>query len=185
PLPLFDLVIPAHNEERTLPRLMESISALDYPPERLRVHIVADNCTDRTAEVARRAGAIVYERRDAERIGKGFAISLGLSAALQLAGQAHDGVVFIDADSDLTPQFLRVLAAYLDAGAQAIQAYYSVRNAGDSSVAMLRYVALCLYHYLRPLGRSRLGLSAGLRGNGMCFRRQVAELGWSAHGLTE
>src|SRR6185437_8341507 len=47
PLPLFDLVIPAHNEERTLPRLLESISALDYPPERLRVHIVADNCTDR------------------------------------------------------------------------------------------------------------------------------------------
>jgi cellulose synthase/poly-beta-1,6-N-acetylglucosamine synthase-like glycosyltransferase len=184
-LPQFDLLIAAHNEEGTLPRLLASIATLDYPSERLRVHVVADNCTDRTAEVARQAGAIVHEREDAERIGKGFALALGMSATLEFPGQPHDGIVIIDADSDLSPQFLRVLACHLGTGAQAIQAYYSVRNAGDSSVAMLRYVALCLYHYLRPLGRSRLGLSAGLRGNGMCFRRDVAALGWTAHGLTE
>jgi cellulose synthase/poly-beta-1,6-N-acetylglucosamine synthase-like glycosyltransferase len=184
-LPLFDMVIAAHNEEETLPRLLASVSALDYPPERLRVHVVADNCTDQTAEVARLAGALVHERADSQRIGKGFALTLGMSAALSFPGQSQDGIVIVDADSDLAPDFLRVLAAYLSAGAQAIQAYYSVRNAGDSSVAMLRYGALCLYHYLRPLGRGRLGLSAGLRGNGMCFRRDVAALGWTAHGLTE
>jgi cellulose synthase/poly-beta-1,6-N-acetylglucosamine synthase-like glycosyltransferase len=184
-LPQGDLLIAAHNEEGTLPRLFASIAGLDYPVERLRVHVIADNCTDRTAEVARRAGAMVHERVDAERIGKGFALALGMTAILKLTGQPHDGIVIIDADSDLSSQFLHALAAHLNTGAQAIQAYYSVRNAGDSSVAMLRYVALCLYHYLRPLGRSRLGLSAGLRGNGICFRRDVAALGWTAHGLTE
>ena len=184
-LPQFDLLIAAHNEEQTLPRLLASINALDYPRERLRVHVVADNCTDGTAEVARRDGALVHERSDAQRIGKGYALALGITATLALPGEVHDGIVIVDADSDLAPNFLRVLAAYLAAGAQAIQAYYSVRNAGDSSVAMLRYVALCLYHYLRPLGRARLGLSVGLRGNGMCFRRDVAALGWTAHGLTE
>jgi 1,2-diacylglycerol 3-beta-glucosyltransferase len=184
-LPQFDLLIAAHDEEATLPRLFASIAGLEYPAERLRVHVVADNCTDRTAEIARRAGAIVHERKDTERIGKGFALALGMAAILAFPGQPHDGIVIIDADSDLSSQFLHVLAAHLAAGARAIQAYYSVRNAGDSNVAMLRYVALCLYHYLRPLGRARLGLSAGLRGNGMCFRRDVAALGWTAHGLTE
>ncbi|HEV7214451.1 MAG TPA: glycosyltransferase [Chloroflexota bacterium] len=184
-LPRFDLVIAAHDEEETLPRLLASIGALDYPPELLRVHVVADNCTDNTAEVARLAGALVHERSDAQRIGKGFALALGMAAALELPGRPDDGLVIVDADSDLAPNVLRVMAAYLAAGAGAIQGYYSVRNAGDSSVAMLRYVALCLYHYLRPLGRARLGLSAGLRGNGMCFRRDVAALGWMAHGLTE
>jgi 1,2-diacylglycerol 3-beta-glucosyltransferase len=183
--PLFDLLIAAHNEEGTLPRLLASIGVLDYPPERLRVHIVADNCTDHTAEVARRAGALVHTRTDAQRIGKGYALAMGMKAALALPGEPQDGVVIVDADSDLASDFLRVLAAYLADGARAIQAYYSVRNAGDSSTAMLRYVALCLYHYLRPLGRARLSLSAGLRGNGMCFRRDVAALGWTAHGLAE
>lgn len=184
-LPQFDVIIAAHDEEATLPRLLASVRALDYPPERRRVHVVADNCSDRTAAVARAAGVIVHERVDAQRVGKGYALDVGMAAALALPGRPDDALVVVDADSDLAPDFLRVLAGYFGGGARAVQAYYSVRNAGDSGVAMLRYVALCLYHYLRPLGRARLGLSAGLRGNGMAFRRDVAALGWRAHGLTE
>lgn len=185
PLPRFDLIVPAHDEAVTLPRLLSSLRALDYPAELLRVHVVADNCGDATVAVARAGGATVHERVDPAHVGKGYALAFGLAAALRLPGRPEDGVVIVDADSEPAPDFLRQLAAELQAGARAIQAYYSVRNAGDSGMAMLRYVALCLYHYLRPLGRARLGLSAGLRGNGMCFARSVAALGWSAHGLTE
>lgn len=184
-LPRFDLLAPAHNEAATLPRLLASVAALDYPPSKFQLHVVADNCTDATAAVARAAGAVVYERVDPARVGKGYALTYGLSQILAREGRDNDGVVIIDADSEVAPDFLRVLARYLQGGAQAIQAYYSVQNAGASDVAMLRYVALCLYHYLRPLGRARLGLSAGLRGNGMAFSRAVAAAGWDAFGLTE
>lgn len=185
-LPRFDLVIPAHDEATTLPRLLASISALDYPKELLRVHVVADNCTDATAALARAAGATVHERRSADRIGKGYALELGIAEVLATDGERDDGVVVVDADSDLSANFVRALASRLRCGARAVQAYYSVRNAEDSPVAMLRYTALCLYNYLRLRGRARLGLSAGLRGNGMCFTREaLRDVGWTSFGLAE
>src|SRR4051794_11685447 len=74
----------------------------------------------------------------------------------------------------------------LGAGSQVIQAYYSVLNADDSSVAALRYLALAAIHCLRPLGRSRLGLSAGLKGNGMCFAAPILErFAWRWYTLAE
>jgi len=185
-LPRFDLLVPAHDEVLTLPRLLRSIEQLDYPKDLVRLHVIADNCTDETASVGREGGALVYERFDPERVGKGHALAYGIEVLLTTSGGADDGVVIIDADSELAPDFLRVLAGYLATGVGAIQAYYSVSNAEDSPASMLRYVALCLYHYVRPLGRSRLGLSAGLRGNGMCFTRAVlSRVGWESHGLAE
>src|SRR5260370_598974 len=70
----FALLVPAHNEEKQLPRLLESIAELDYPPDLYDVHIVADNSTDRTVLVAAAAGAIVHERRDERLQGKGYAL---------------------------------------------------------------------------------------------------------------
>jgi cellulose synthase/poly-beta-1,6-N-acetylglucosamine synthase-like glycosyltransferase len=76
--------------------------------------------------------------------------------------------------------------ARLENGAQAIQAYYSVLNPGESSVAGLRYAALSAVHYLRPLGRSAFGLSAGLKGNGMCFAAPIIErFAWQWFSLAE
>ena len=76
--------------------------------------------------------------------------------------------------------------ARLEHGAQAIQAYYSVLNAADSPVAALRYAALAAVHYLRPLGRAALGLSCGLKGNGMCFSAGVlAQFSWRWFTLAE
>src|SRR5581483_6767435 len=70
----FAILVPAHNEERLLPSLLESLAALEYPASLFSVHVVADNCTERTAEYARQSGARVYERVDAERRGKGYAL---------------------------------------------------------------------------------------------------------------
>jgi 1,2-diacylglycerol 3-beta-glucosyltransferase len=82
--------------------------------------------------------------------------------------------------------FLRCMDARLEAGSQVIQAYYSVLNPGDSPLAALRYAALAAVHYLRPLGRSALGLSCGLKGNGMCFAASVLErFAWRWFTLAE
>lgn len=180
----FLILVPAHNEENLLPGLLESLQALDYPASLYTVHVVADNCTDRTAEVARQGGAVVHERSDLTRRGKGYALQW-LLQRLWDAGEPHDAVVVLDADTVVSPNFLRVMDARLASGEEVIQSYYAVRNPDRSWAVSLRYAALAAVHYLRPLGRTVLGGSVGLKGNGMVFAAHVMkEHQWTAH-LTE
>ncbi|MDP8921285.1 MAG: glycosyltransferase family 2 protein, partial [Chloroflexota bacterium] len=175
----------AHDEEVLLPRLLASARAADYPADRLDIHVVADNCTDRTAEVAREGGARVYERVDDDERGKGYALRW-LLGRIDEAGERYDAFVVVDADSIIARDFFGRMDARLEAGSAVIQAYYTVLNVGESPLAALRYAALTAVHYLRPLGRAALGLSCGLKGNGMCFAAPVLErLGWSWFTLAE
>jgi cellulose synthase/poly-beta-1,6-N-acetylglucosamine synthase-like glycosyltransferase len=181
----FAVLVPAHNEELLLGRLLENLRHLDYPSDGFHVYVVADNCVDRTAALARSLGARVYERGDRMRQGKGFALRW-LLERIRAAGDGYDAFVVLDADSVVAPNFLRRMDARLEAGSQVIQAYYSVLNAGASPAAGLRNAALAAVHYLRPLGRSALGLSCGLKGNGMCFAAPILQqFAWNWFTLAE
>lgn len=181
----FALLVPAHDEEALLPRLLASVRAVDYPSDRLDVYVVADNCTDRTADVARAGGARVDERVDEVERGKGYALRW-LLAQIGAAGERYDAFVVVDADSVVARDFFRRMDARLEAGSQVVQAYYTVLNVGESPLAALRFAALAALHYLRPLGRAALSLSCGLKGNGMCFAAPVLEqFGWSWFTLAE
>lgn len=180
----FTILVPAHNEEILLPELLQSIEALDYPHTAYNVCIVADNCTDRTSVIAQQFGASVYERFDTEHVGKGYALEW-LIAQLEAEGLLGDAVLILDADSLISSNFLRVMNTRLGHGERAIQAYYAVRDPEKSWSASLRAVALSALHYLRPLARSVLGASAGLKGNGMVFSADIIRrYHWSA-SLTE
>ena len=179
------LLIPAHNEEVLLPRLLESIAALEYPRHLYDVHVVADNCVDDTASRAAAGGAVVHERRDEAQRGKGYALQW-LLGRVSRGGRNYDGYVILDADSVVSQNFLTVMNRHLLRGDQAVQSYYGVLNQSDSWSSGLRYAALALFNHLRPRGRDALGLSAGLRGNGMCFTSAVMErFGWQAFTLAE
>lgn len=167
----FDVVVPAHDEEAGIGATVASLLALDYPRDRFRVVVVADNCTDETAARARAAGAEVLERHDAARRGKGYALALAFDASLA-AGFA-DAVAVVDADTVVAPNLLRAFAARFAAGEACVQAEYAVRNAGASWRTRLMAVAFACYHTLRSLARERLGLSCGLRGNGMGFSAET------------
>ncbi|HEY7066113.1 MAG TPA: glycosyltransferase family 2 protein [Chloroflexota bacterium] len=181
----FAILIPAHNEEALIGRLLTNLAQLDYPATQYDVCVVADNCHDMTAVQARALGAKVYERFDLAQQAKGFALRW-LLQRLREDDARYDAFVVLDADSVVTPDFLRRMDARLEAGSQVIQAYYSVLNAGESSLAALRYAALTAIHYLRPLGRSRLGLSVGLKGNGMCLAAPLLErFSWRWYTLAE
>jgi len=163
----FDLVVPAHDEAEGIGCTVASLMALDWPATQRRVVVVADNCSDDTAARARAAGATVLERQDAGRRGKGYALSHAFEWSL--AEGFADAVVVVDADTLASPNLLRAFAAHLDDGAIALQARYAVRNLEASWRTRLMALAFALVHDVRSLGRERLGLSAGLRGNGMCF----------------
>ena len=182
PTTRFAMLIPAHNEETVIGRLLESTHDLDYPTELFDVYVIADNCEDETEARARAAGARVLSRRDPQRLGKGYALSWALDL-LPLAD--YDAVVMVDADSVVDRQFLRAMDARLAAGAQALQGYYGVLDA-RSTAAALRSVSFALMHYVRPLGKSLLGGSCGLKGNGMAFSADLLKAaGWQSFSVVE
>ncbi len=182
PTHTFAVVIPAHDEELGLPATVRSVLASDYPANRLRVLVVADNCADRTADVARRLGIECLERHDLANRGKGYALALAIPHAL--AGGA-DAVVILDADCELGRDTLRQMDAALAAGAQAVQAARVPRNPDAGPAAVVSAVGSAIENAVSA-GRCRLGGSAPLRGSGMAFARAVLEKHpWSSYGLTE
>jgi 1,2-diacylglycerol 3-beta-glucosyltransferase len=163
----FAIVVPAHDEEAGIADTVKSLLSIDYPRDRFEVVVVADNCKDETAARAEAAGATVMVRVDAERKGKGFALAHAFEKILA-EGRA-DAVVVIDADTVVSPNLLRAFDARLAAGAGAVQADYAVRNPDAAWRTRLMAIALGMFHVLRSTGRENLGVSCGLRGNGMCF----------------
>jgi cellulose synthase/poly-beta-1,6-N-acetylglucosamine synthase-like glycosyltransferase len=169
----FDIVVPAHNEEVSIAGTVASLLAVDYPAELLRVLVVADNCTDSTAAQAEAAGATVLVRHNTELRGKGYALKFAFDRSL--ADGAADAVVVVDADTLVSPNLLAAIGARFERGAKAAQAEYGVRNPNASWRTRLMVIALATFHGVRSRGRERLGVSSGLRGNGMAFAREVIE----------
>ena len=177
----FTVLVPAHDEERTLPTLLRSLDRAEGR-EAVRVVVIADNCGDQTAEVARRHGAEVLARREPERPGKGPA----LAWALRELGPLDAPVVMVDADCEVSQNLFAALAAHAQAGARVAQVEYVVANPEESPAAALRAAAFLLVNRVRPAGRGALGLSAGLLGTGMMFTPDVLRrVPWSDFGLAE
>lgn len=167
----FDVIVPSHNEEAGIARTVTNLSAMDYPAALRRILVVADNCSDATADRAREAGATVLVRNDTEKRGKGFALAHAFERSL--SDGFADAVVVVDADTEVSPHLLHSFGLRLEAGAHAVQAHYGVMNPNASWRTRLMTIALALFHKVRSLGRERLSVSCGLRGNGMCFTHSV------------
>lgn len=180
----FRIVVPAHNEAVGIGSTVESLLAVDWPRDKFVVVVVADNCVDNTADVARAAGATVLERHNQSLRGKGYALELAFETILK--DSDADAVVVVDADTIVSPNLLAAFATRIEQGALAMQAEYGVRNVHASWRTELMTLALAMFHALRNNARERLTLSAGLRGNGMCFTRACLErFPHKAFGLVE
>jgi glycosyltransferase involved in cell wall biosynthesis len=167
----FDVVVPAHDEEADIARTVESLRAFDYPRALFRVLVIADNCHDRTAACAAAAGAQVIVRNEPDHRGKGYALALAFHRSLE--EDFADAVVVVDADTVASSNLLSDFAAAFETGALVLQADYGVRNPGSSWRTRMMTIALATFHGVRSLARERLGLSCGLRGNGMGFSKAV------------
>jgi 1,2-diacylglycerol 3-beta-glucosyltransferase len=181
PAPLLAVLVPAHDEEDLVGRCVASLLDQTYPRDRFRVIVIADNCGDRTAEVAGTAGAEVLVRRDEHQVGKGYALRWAMDRLVGVRPEPVDAVVVVDADSIADRELLAQLAAAHADGADAVQAEYLVLADGGSTRARLVAAAFLLFHRVRFGGRAALGLPASLVGNGMLFSRRLLEtLPWNA-----
>lgn len=181
----FAIVTPAHNEELLIGKILNSLAQLDYPADNYAVHIIADNCTDQTAEIARAAGVHVHERADAENRGKGHALAWAFDKLMHEETH-YDAYVVLDADAVVEPAFLTALARGLARGSLALQSHNAVLNGAESATSALRWLALSLMNYIRPLGRNVCGGSSTLTGNGMCLTHELlTRHPWQSFGLSE
>jgi cellulose synthase/poly-beta-1,6-N-acetylglucosamine synthase-like glycosyltransferase len=183
----FLFVIPAHNEEVCVAATVRSCRAVQYPSSNFDVLVIADNCTDDTAACALRSGARVLERFDLTRKSKGYAIEF-LIETLTKSGEldALDALVFVDADSTVDGNILEQFAMGLDRGCCWMQCYDRVGNADRSWRTKIMAYGFSLLNGVTLAGRKALGLSASLRGNGMCISTAgLRQVPWNAHGLVE
>ncbi len=190
PASRFLVLIPAHNEERVIGDIVRNLQQMDYPKELYDFYVIADNCTDQTADVARSLGAKVIETRKAspdEPSGKPLALSKAL-AALGDYHTRYDLMMIFDADNLMdTNMFREVNSQYLDKGKpDFIQCYLGVKNK-KGVIAWIDYTSFTLTNRFFGLAKHRLGVNCGIGGTG--FAMSTAYLhergGWTTRSLTE
>ena len=180
----FDFIVPAHNEAAVISRTVASLRKVNWPADRFRIVVCADNCTDATAEHARGAGAIVIERQNPAQRGKGYALDFAFQAS-RAAGFA-DAVVIIDADAEASENLLEAIAARMENGIRAVQVHYGVLNPMASWRTRLITIAKGAVHVVRSRARERLGVSCGIRGTGWCVTHELLQaVPYRAYSLTE
>jgi cellulose synthase/poly-beta-1,6-N-acetylglucosamine synthase-like glycosyltransferase len=176
------LVVPAHDEAGTIQRCVSSLLAADAGPYAREVVVIADNCADLTAGLARAAGARVLERFDDTVKGKGAALNYCFS---RLLGD-YDAFVVVDADSVVDPSFVKVMGDRLAGGWDAVQCRYLALNVDQARKVRLLNLGLLSMNVFRPRGRELLGCSVGIMGNGFGLsRRLLAEVPYAANSITE
>ncbi|HZK53470.1 MAG TPA: glycosyltransferase family 2 protein [Desulfosporosinus sp.] len=182
----FAIVVAAHNEETVIGPLLENLLLLDYPKEYFDVFVVADNCTDKTAIIARNVGAIVHRRFNTEKRGKGYALEWMFHRLFKMERQ-YDAIAIFDADNLVKENFLFEMNSKLCQGHKIIQCYLDSKNPFDTWVTNTFSIAFWVTNRLMQLARYNTGfLSNLLGGTGMCISTDVLkEFGWGATSLTE
>ena len=181
----FMAIIPAHNEEAVVANLVESLKNQNYPKELYDIYVIADNCTDKTAQVAKEAGAIVYERFDENKKTKGYALQWFLSQKIE-EDAPYDAFCVFDADNIADKNFLKAMNKKLCQGENVVQGYRDIKNPTDNWItagyAIFYWTMNRFYH----LARYNLGLSPLLNGTGFMVRFDVIKpTGWDTKTLTE
>lgn len=169
PPPRLAVLIAAHNEEAVIAGALEAVQAQGYPASAYDVFVVADNCHDQTAAIARRAGATVYERFTDGGSTKGQALHWLWS---QIRHQGHGGVVVLDADNQPAPGFLATMATELGRGHVAVQAIRKAKNVDGGTSGLDALTELCT-HRIGAAGRVWLGLGGPLMGSGVAYQASL------------
>ena len=180
----FAVIIPAHNEATVINRTLESIKRLDYPAHLRSIFVIADNCDDNTAEIARDAGVTCLERKDNKKRGKGFALQWFFQKAVKQNWQ-FDAFVSIDADTIVSRNLLRSMNNRLNLGHRVLTCVGNVLTPEKSPTLSISYIAYFL-RGIRKKGRNLLGCTIPIDGYGMCISYDIIKkYAWNATSIME
>lgn len=181
----YAVLIAARNEEKVIDRLITSIKTQKYQGE-IDVFVIADNCTDQTANVARKAGATVIERSNLTKVGKGYALHELIHHVTQIPNYQPSALLFFDADNLLHPDYFENINKVYDSGETIICSYRNAKNFGASWVSSSS--ALIFLREAKFLHQPRYALktSTHVSGTGFLVKREYLEKeGWDYYLLTE
>ena len=182
----FMAIIPAHNEEFVIENLIESLKNQNYNKELYDIYVIADNCTDATAKVAKNAGAIVYERYDEKNKTKGAALDWFLQQKIK-EDAPYDAICIFDADNIVDKNFIKAMNKKLCQGEDVVQGYRDIKNPTDNWITSGYALFYWTNHRFYHLARYNLGLSTMLNGTGFMVNFNVIKEnnGWKTVTLTE
>ena len=182
----YAICIAARNEEMVIGNLLDSIKKQDYPNKLLTVFVVADNCTDNTAKIARDKGAICYERFDSEHKTKGYALQYLFDKIEEDYGRMNfEGYFIFDADNLLKSNYISKMNDAFDSGEKIITSYRNTKNFDENWIA-----STYALHWIRSIrtnhrARSVLRLATNIQGTGFLFANEIVSDGWKYTSLTE
>jgi cellulose synthase/poly-beta-1,6-N-acetylglucosamine synthase-like glycosyltransferase len=184
----YAVLICARNEQQVIGDLLDSLKKQNYPAENFKVFVLADNCDDKTAETARKAGAYVWERFNKSAVGKGYALQFLLEKIDLACGlDTFAGFFVFDADNLLEVDFISQMDMTFCSGYEIVTSYRNSKNYADNWISS--GYSLWFLREARYLNaaRMRLGASCAVSGTGFLFSRDVLKKcgGWNFHLLTE
>lgn len=182
------ILISARNEAGVIGHLLESLNRQTYPRELFTVFVAADNCTDDTARVAREHGAVVHERFNTEKVGKGYALEFLYGKVVEEHGDAaFDAYIVFDADNVLDPRYLEEMNRTFSDDYEVVTSYRNSKNYGDNWISA--GYALWFLRESEYLNHARmlLGTSCAVSGTGFLFSSKIMREtgGWKFFLLTE
>ena len=181
----FMAIVPAHNEEMVIGNLIESLKNQTYDRSLYDIYVIADNCTDDTANVAKEAGAIVYKRFDSVNKTKGYALNWFLQQKIKEDAD-YDAFLVFDADNIVDKNFIASMNKKLCEGEDVVQGYRDIKNPTDNWITAGYALFYWTLHRFYHLARYNVGLSPLLNGTGFMVRFDVIKpQGWDTETLTE
>ncbi len=184
----FAVMISARNEENVIAQLIRSLKEQDYPQDMMDVFVVADNCTDATASIARDAGAIVYERFNTEQVGKGYALDFLIGKIFKRYGKDYyDAFMVFDADNILEKNYVTEMNKTFSDGHRIITSYRNSKNYGTNWISA--GYALWFLRESKYLNNARMlmNTSCAISGTGFLVHKDIIKKnnGWKCFLLTE
>lgn len=182
----YAIVIAARNEEKVITQLIESIQEQNYPQQLLTIFVVADNCDDQTASLAKQAGAVVYERFDTMHQTKGYALRyLFQQIERDFSIQRFDGYFVFDADNVLKSNYIEKMNEAFASGEKIITSFRNSKNIETNTLSAMNSMHFLRTNRFSHRPRSYLGLSTTVQGTGFLFANELVKDGWNYVDLTE
>ena len=181
----FALLVAAHNEEKVISDIIKSLKLIEYPKEKYDIFVVADNCDDNTAKIAREDGAIVYERHDLKNQGKGYAMEWMFKKIFNMDKQ-YDTIAIFDADNLVHKDFLKHMNDCLNSGYKVAEGYRDSKNPKDNWISGSYTIFYLFQNIFFNRSRMSFDASGSINGTGFMVSKDIIDRdGFETYTLTE